>query len=326
MDENKLKRTIGVDIGLEWTNYALVDIRGTILARDRFRTFDYPDLEPFVSNLCERLITFMEANGGYEHVRSVGISAPSANFKTGMIEYAPNLPWKGEVPLAAMVRDQLGLACAIGNDVYVMALCEKVYGSARGLKDFIVVSIRKKGIGSCFYSHGVPHTGAEGFAGEFGHICVVDGGRRCGCGKEGCLEIYASEDGCLETARELLASHSDSSVLRDCEELTLQVLTSAAEQGDAVALEAFRRTGEILGRALANYATIVDPESIILTESMSHVGDVLMNPLREAFERHVFHNIKNKVKIETSVLSDMERDVLGASALAWDVKEYSLFT
>ena len=132
MSEDFLKRTIGVDVGLDWTNYALVDIRGTILARDRFKTFECPEMELFVSTLCEHLITFMENNGGYELVRSVGISAPNANFKTGAIEYAPNLPWKGEVPLAAMVRDRLGLACAIGNDAHTMALCEKVYGSARG--------------------------------------------------------------------------------------------------------------------------------------------------------------------------------------------------
>jgi len=325
MSEDFLKRTIGVDVGLDWTNYALVDIRGTILARDRFKTFECPEMELFVSTLCEHLITFMENNGGYELVRSVGISAPNANFKTGAIEYAPNLPWKGEVPLAAMVRDRLGLACAIGNDAHTMALCEKVYGSARGLKDFIVVSIGKKGIGSCFYSQGVPHIGAEGFAGEFGHTCVVENGRECGCGKKGCLETYGSEYGCLMTAKELLEQSDEPSALRGST-LTLDVLKTCAEQGDPIAKEAFCKTAEVLGIALANYATVVDPEAIILTESMSHVGDVLMEPLKEAFERYVFHNIKNKVRIEVSVLSDEERDVLGASALAWDVKEYSLFT
>ena len=192
-------RVVGVDIREVKTTYALVDIRGEIIAMDYFMTMDYPDVSEFVTALSEKIITLVEENGGYEKVRSVGLSAPSGNFRTGCIENAANMPWKGVIPLAAMLRDRLGLAVALANDAHVTALGEKAFGSAHGLKDFVVVSISHGGLGSCIFMDGNPHLGVNGFAGEVGHSCVVVDGRECGCGRKGCLETYCSDKGLLKT-------------------------------------------------------------------------------------------------------------------------------
>lgn len=195
MGEDNIKtRVVGVDISNERTTYAIVDIRGNIIAEDSFDTSEYPDINNFVSFLSEKIVEIVEANVGYETIRSVGISCPSASFITGSIVNAPNLPWKGIVPLAAMMRDRLGLAVALANDAHVSALGEHTFGSAHGMKDFIVINIGV-GLGSCFFSAGHEHQGFEGFAGEVGHTCVIEGGRLCGCGKKGCLEAYVGAKG-----------------------------------------------------------------------------------------------------------------------------------
>ena len=173
---------MGIDIRLDRTTYAIVDIKGDIVAQDQFDTMDFPDVNDFVSALSEKVMMLVEENGGYESIRSVGISAPSANSLTGCIENAANLPWKGVVPLSAMLRDRLGLAVAVANDAHITALSEKTYGSAHGMRDFVVVSMSHGGLGSCFYSNGQPHLGYNGFAGEVGHTCVEINGRECGCG------------------------------------------------------------------------------------------------------------------------------------------------
>ena len=324
---DKIKtRVVGVDIRLERTTYALVDIRGYIIAQDHFVTTDYPDLNGYIAALSEKIIVLVEENGGYETVRSIGVSAPSASSVTGCIENAANLPWKGVIPLASMLRDRLGLAVAVANDAHITALSEKSYGSAHGMKDFIVVSISHGGLGSCFYSNGQPHLGFDGFAGEVGHTCVQVGGRECGCGKRGCLETYCSKPGLIRTAQELLAESDEPSLLRDLKEMNVMNMAECCDKGDKLAIEAFRRTGDMLGLGLANYASILNPEAIILTGDMTEGGKWLLKPMRASFEEHVFHNIKNKTRILVSILKEGERDVLGASALAWDVKEYSLFT
>lgn len=317
-------RVVGVDIREVRTTYALVDIRGEIIAMDYFNTMDYPDVSDYVSTLCEKIIMLVEENGGYEKVRSVGISAPSGNFYTGSIEHAANMPWKGAVPLATMLRDRLGLAVALANDAHVTALGEKAYGSAHGMKDFIVVSISHGGLGSCIFMDGKPHLGVSGFAGEVGHTCVEPEGRECGCGSRGCLETYCSDKGLAKTVEELLAD-GGSSALRGLKNVSVQTVTYYCDQGDQVAIEAMRRLGFMLGLGLANYASVLNPEAIILTGDMMQAGKWLLKPMRKSFEEHVFHNIKNKTRILVSILKEGERDVLGASALAWDVKEYSLF-
>ena len=179
-------RVVGVDIEVNRTTCAVVDVRGNIIAQESFNTKDYSFIGDFVSCLTELIMRLSEANGGYENIRSVGISIPSGNFRTGCIENAPNLPWKGVIPLAAMLRDQLGLAVALGNNAHVMALGEQAFGAAHGMRDFVVISVGN-GLGSCIFSNGTVHLGADGFAGEFGHTCVKPGGRQWGWGKLGCL-------------------------------------------------------------------------------------------------------------------------------------------
>ena len=322
--ENIKSEVVGVDISIETTTYAIVDVRGNILAEDSFPTIDYPDVNKFVAELSEKIIELVEANGGYERIRSIGMSSPSASSVSGCIENAANLPWKGIVPMAAMLRDRLGLAVALSNDAHVSALGEYTFGSAHGMKNFIIISLGV-GLGSCFFTEGADHVGHLGFAGEFGHTCVVDGGRTCGCGHEGCLEAYAGAAGITRTARELMAETDGPSLMRDLQKLSPRTIFECCEQGDKMAIEVFRRTGYVLGLGLANYASIIDPEAIILTGGISHAGKWLLDPVQESFESHVFGNMKGKVKIFLSKLNDRERDVLGASALAWSVPEYSLF-
>ena len=326
INTNEFKsKVIGVDIGVDYTTYALVNIRGVIIAENKIPTQDYPDVNIFVSVLSESIINLVEENGGYESVRSVGISAPSGNFLTGCIENAGNMPWKGVVPLAAMLRDRLGMAVALGNDAHVTAIGERVYGSAHGMKDFIVVSLGHGGVGSCFFSNGAPHLGVGGSAGELGHICVIDNGRQCGCGRKGCLEEYASRRGIIKTAQEVMEASSEPSLMRSLTELTPLTIGSCYDEGDALAIEVYRRTGEILGIGLSLYASLVNPEAIILTGELTQTWKWLEEPTQQSFNEHVFHNIRDKVDIIVSYIKDSERDVLGASALAWEVEEYSLF-
>jgi glucokinase len=323
---DKIKtRVVGVDIREVRTTYAVVDIRGEIIAMDYFMTMDYPDISDYVSALSEKIIMLVEENGGYEMIRSIGMSAPSGNFMTGCIENAANMPWKGVVPLAAMLRDRLGLAVALANDAHVTALGEKAYGSAHGLKDFVVVSISHGGLGSCIFMDGKPHLGVNGFAGEVGHSCVEVGGRECGCGRRGCLETYCSDKGLVKTVEELLQAEELPSALKGLKNISVESVAYYCDQGDQVAIEAMRRLGFMLGLGLANYASILNPEAIILTGDMMQAGKWLLKPMRKSFDEHVFHNIQGETRLLVSILKEGERDVLGASALAWDVKEYSLF-
>jgi len=223
------------------------------------------------------------------------------------------------------LRDRMGLAVAVANDAHITALGEKAYGSAHGMRDFVVVSISHGGLGSCFYSNGMPHLGFDGFAGEVGHTCVEINGRLCGCGKRGCLETYCSKKGLVRTAEELMAESKEPTLLSSLPELDILPIARCCDKGDQLAIEAFRRVGEKLGLGLANYASILNPEAIILTGDMTQAGKWLLKPMRAAFDEHVFRNIRNKTRILVSILREGERDVLGASALAWDVKEYSLF-
>jgi glucokinase len=289
-----------------------------ILAKETFPTSDYLNVNEYVSVLSEKIIAFVEQHVGYESIRSVGVSVPSGNFITGSMENASNMPWKGHVPLAAMLRDRLGLSVALGNDAHVTAVAERAFGAAHGLSNFIVVTISHGGLGSCIFLDGHPHLGAEGFAGEFGHICIYEDGRQCSCGHRGCLEEYASARGLVRTVREIIEEGRDSS-LKDKGELTPQLVAVACEQGDEVAIEAFKRTGRILGGALATYASLVDPEAIILTGDMTAYSKWMMGDLKETFESNIFQNLKGKVNITISPLNNGERDVLGASALAWYV-------
>lgn len=318
-------RVVGVDIGIDVTTYAIVDIRGTIIAIDHFSTSDYPIVSEYVAVLSDKIVTLVEANGGYETVRSVGISAPSGNFLTGSIENAANLPWKGIIPLAALMRDSLGLAVAVGNDAHATAIGERVYGSAHGLQNFVVVSMGHGGVGSCFFSNGRAHLGDSGSAGEIGHICVEDHGRLCGCGRQGCLERYVSVGGLIQTAREILADSSEDSLMRQLSELTPEAIDQCCDEGDQLALKVYRQTGEMFGIGLSFYASVINPEAIILTGGLTNQWKWLEEPTQLSFNEHLFPNLRGKVELQVSILTDAERDVMGASALAWEVEEYSLF-
>lgn len=325
MNTAKIKdRVIGVDVSLEQTTIAIVDLRGYILARDSFMTEQYSDINLFIDKMCEQIVTLAENNGGFNTIRSVGMSVPSGNFKTGCIENSPNMPWKGVIPLAAMLRDRLGIAVALGNDSHIIALGEQVYGSAHGMKNFAVVTIGH-GLGNAFFADNKIHLGASGFAGELGHTCIVDGGRQCECGLRGCLETYVAEKGILKTARELMAESDEPSLMRDAERLTPKYITKCCDQGDEMAIEVYRRTGYLLGLGLANFSAIVDPQAIILAGGISHAGKWLLDPAEESFNQHLFYNQRGRVSLLLSTVDDRERDVLGASALAWEVEEYSLF-
>ena len=325
MEEIIIKsRVVGVDISNERTTYAVVDIRGNILAEDSFATCDHTDINEFVKTLSEKIVLLVEANGGYESIRSIGVSAPSASSVSGCIENAANLPWKGVIPLAVMLREQIGLAVGLSNDAHISALGEQAFGSAHGMRNFIIVSLGV-GIGSCFFSDGIEHRGNLGYAGEFGHVCVADNGRVCGCGHKGCLEAYVGAKGIVMTAQELMQESDKPSLMRQLDKLSPRTIAECCDQGDELAIEVYRRTGYVLGLGLANYASVVDPQAIIFTGGVSHAGKWLIDPTYESFEAHVFGNLRGKVKLITSKLNDRERDVLGASALAWSVPEYSLF-
>ena len=317
-------RVVGVDIEVNRTTCAVVDVRGNIIAQESFNTKDYSFIGDFVSCLTEVIMRLSEANGGYETIRSVGISIPSGNFKTGCIENAPNLPWKGVIPLAAMLRDQLGLAVTLANNAHVMALGEQAFGAAHGMRDFILISLGS-GMGSCICCNGVIHLGSEGFAGEIGHSCVNPNGRECGCGKHGCLETYTAARGVVQTAMDLMAESSEPSKMRQVEQLTPIIIAELCEQGDVLAIETYRRVGYILGMGLANYASVLNPEAFVFAGHVSKAGRWLLAPACESFEQHVFHNVQGKVKLVLSTIDDEIRNVLGASVLAWEVKEYSLF-
>jgi len=206
----------------------------------------------------------------------------------------------------------------------VVALAEHAFGSAHGMNDFIVVTLGH-GVGSCFFSNGKAHLGIDGSGGEIGHTCILPEGRECGCGNRGCLEAYCSAKGILRTARELLEESDSPSLMRTVDKLTPEVIAGLCDQGDELAQETYRRTGYMLGWGLANYASILNPEAIIFTGGLVHAGKWLMEPTDRSFEDHVFHNIQQRVKLVPSLLDDRERDVLGASVLAWAVDEYSLF-
>ena len=318
------KRVIGVDISLEETTFGIVNTKGEILVKDSFPTENYPDANDYVMALCERILMMMESNGGYGSIRSVGVSCPSANFITGCMENSPNMPWKGIVPLGPMMRDRLGMAVAVANNAQVIALGEHAFGCARGMHNFIVVTLGT-GLGSCIFSNGLIHKGADGFAGEVGHTCLIRNGRTCGCGKKGCLETYTAARGIVMTAHEVMEESDAPSLMRSAESLSPKIISGFCNQGDELAIEVYRRTGYYLGLGLANYASLVNPEAIIFTGGIPKAGDWLMDPMKESFETHVYHNMKGNVKFLISELDEENHDVLGASVLAWEVKEYSLF-
>ncbi|MGN0036412.1 MAG: ROK family protein [Bacteroidaceae bacterium] len=313
---------VGIDIGGTNTVFGIVDARGNILSIGSVKTQAYTQIEDYVDAVCSNLLPLIESQGGVEKIKGIGIGAPNGNYYSGTIEFAPNLPWKGVIPLAALFEERLGIPTALTNDANAAAVGEMTYGAARGMKDFIVITLGT-GVGSGIVINGQLVYGHDGFAGELGHVIIRREGRLCGCGRKGCLETYCSATGVARTAREFLAARTEPSLLRDipAEDIVSKDVYDAAVKGDELAKEIFRFTGNILGEAIADFISFSSPEAIILFGGLTKSGDYIMKPVAESIEANVLNIYKGKTKLLISELKDSDAAVLGASALAWELKE-----
>ena len=312
---------IGLDMGGTNSVFGIVDQRGTIKSQTVISTRAYSDFKDYVKASVEALQPALDTVGGIENVRAIGIGAPNANYYTGTIENAANLVWRGSVPCAQMFEDALGIPCRITNDANAAAMGEMTYGVARGMKNFIMITLGT-GVGSGIVCDGKVVYGSDGFAGELGHFVIdhTENGRPCGCGRSGCLETYCSATGVARTAREILSKRTEDSPLRqlDPDKITSYDVFKAAEQGDPIALDIFDFTGKVLGTACADFVTFNSPEAIIFFGGLTKAGDYLMKPLREAFEKNTLNIFQGKAKLLISSLNGSEAAVLGASALGWE--------
>ena len=314
---------VGIDIGGTNTVFGIVDARGTIIASGSIKTGAHDQADDYVDAVCKNLLPLIIANGGVDKIKGIGIGAPNGNYYSGTIEFAPNLPWKGVIPLAAMFEERLGIPTALTNDANAAAIGEMTYGAARGMKDFIMITLGT-GVGSGIVINGQMVYGHDGFAGELGHVIMKrNNGRICGCGRTGCLETYASATGVARTAREFLeARANEPSTLRsmDVDSITSKDVYDAAVAGDKLAKDVFDFTGNILGEALADFITFSSPEAIVLFGGLAKSGDLLMRPLKESMDRNTMTVFKGKVKLLLSELKESDAAVLGASALGWEAK------
>ncbi|MBU3838684.1 MAG: ROK family protein [Candidatus Phocaeicola faecigallinarum] len=313
---------VGMDIGGTNTVFGVVDSRGNVLASDSIKTQEHEEIDEYVDAVCKKLIPLLQQFGGAEKFKGMGVGAPNGNYYNGTIEFAPNLPWKGVIPLSAMFEDKLGIPTALTNDANAAAIGEMTYGAARGLRDFIMITLGT-GVGSGIVVNGQLVYGHDGFAGELGHVIVEREGRICGCGRKGCLETYCSATGVARTAREFLVARSEPSLLREipAEEIVSKDVYDAAIKGDKLALDIFEYTGTILGRALADFVAFSSPEAIVLFGGLAKSGDLIMKPIQKAMEENVLKIYAGKTKLLLSQLKDADAAVLGASALGWEVKE-----
>lgn len=313
---------VGIDIGGTNTVFGIVDARGTIIDSGSIKTAKHDKVEDYVNELHDQLFLLLEKNDATDKVAGIGVGAPNGNYFNGTIEFAPNLPWKGVLPLAQMLTDRFGIPVALTNDANAAAIGEMTYGAARGLKDFIMITLGT-GVGSGIVVNGQLVYGHDGFAGELGHVIVKpSNGRLCGCGRTGCLEAYSSATGVARTAREFLETCKDNSLLRQIpvQDITSKDVYDAAIAGDKMAKEIFDYTGEILGEAFANFTAFSSPKAIILFGGLAKAGDLIMKPIRESMERNMLNIYKNKVKLLFSELKESDAAILGASALGWEVK------
>jgi glucokinase len=314
---------VGIDIGGTNTVFGIVDARGSILSSGSVKTQSYSSVGDYVDEVCKNLLPLIVAQGGVEKIKGIGIGAPNGNYYSGTIEFAPNLPWKGIIPLAALFEEKLGIPTALTNDANAAAVGEMTYGAARGMKDFIMITLGT-GVGSGIVINGQVVYGHDGFAGELGHVIMRRGetGRLCGCGRKGCLEAYCSATGVARTARELLAARTDESLLRNIpsENISSKDVYDAAVQGDKLAQEIFNFTGTLLGEALADFIAFSSPEAIILFGGLAKSGDYIMKPIQKAIDENILTIFKGKAKLLVSELKDSDAAVLGASALAWELK------
>jgi len=310
---------LGLDMGGTNSVLGVVDARGHVLGRTSIKTQAYRDINDYVNALYEEAEKIIEPLGGMEMVRGIGAGVPNGNFYTGYIQEAMNLPWQ-TVPFAKLVSERFGLPCRITNDANAAAMGEMTYGAAKGMKNFIMITLGT-GVGSGIVIDGNVVYGHDGFAGELGHTTAVRGenARPCNCGKMGCLEAYASATGVARTAKEILTSTTKETLLRqlDIDNITSKDVYDAAEQGDEVAKEIFDFTGTILGQQLADFIAFSAPEAIVLFGGLTKSGDWIKRPIEEAMNKNVLPLWKNKVKVLFSDLKEADAAVLGASALAW---------
>ena len=313
---------VGIDIGGTNTVFGIVDARGNVIASNSIKTGKHANIEDYIAELKVALNKLIEAHDAKDKIHGIGVGAPNSNYFTGTIEYATNLPWKGVVPLAKLLTEAFGVPVAVTNDANAAAIGEMTYGAPRGMKDFIMITLGT-GVGSGIVVNGQLVYGHDGFAGELGHVIVKpSNGRMCGCGRTGCLETYCSATGVARTAREFLEIRTDPSRLRDLpiEEITSKDVYDAAIAGDKLAREIFQYTGEIMGRAFANFVAFSSPEAIILFGGLARAGELLMKPIKESMDRNMLNMFKGKTKLLLSELKESDAAVLGASALGWEAR------
>ena len=313
---------LGIDIGGQTSKCGLVDARGTVLAQTVIRTDNNDNVEPFIAELAaalKKLIADCRAEG---KVRGIGVGAPNGNYYTGTIEFAPNLKWAGNkvIPFAKMLSEAMdGIPVSLTNDANAAAVGEMTYGAAKGMKNFIMITLGT-GVGSGIVINGEVVYGHDGFAGELGHTCAVrHNGRPCGCGKTGCLEAYASATGVARTAREWLEMSDEPSLLRDVENISSKDVYDAAKEGDALAKKIFDFTGRILGEKLADFIEFSAPEAIVLFGGLARSKEFLTEPILKAMNENVLPLWRGKVKLVYSELKESDAAILGASALAWEL-------
>lgn len=313
---------IGLDLGGTNSVFGIVDSRGEIKATTAIKTQGYGSVENYVDACVEALQVIIEQVGGIETIKAMGIGAPNGNYYNGTIEFAPNLEWAhdGVVPLAKLFSDRLGIPVALTNDANAAAIGEMIYGVARGMKNYIMITLGT-GVGSGIVVNGQMVYGSDGFAGELGHVIVRRDGRTCGCGRKGCLECYCSATGVARTARELLETTDQPSLLRDMDpsKITSLDVSIAAEKGDKLANEIYQFTGHMLGEACADFAAFSSPEAFIFFGGMTKAGDLIMNPIKEAYDENVLKIYKGKAKFLVSGLDGASAAVLGASAVGWEI-------
>lgn len=310
---------IGVDIGGTGTKFGIVDRVGNVLFSSEISTKKHKEVDTFIDELFDSLQPLIEKAGGIGRMKGIGVGAPNGNFYTGTIEYAPNLPWKGIIPLAKLIEDKFQLPVILTNDANAAAIGEMMYGAAQGMRDFIMITLGT-GVGSGFVANGQLIYGHDGFAGELGHTIVMPDGRlHEGTGKKGSLESYASATGVTLTALELLEKNDEPSLLRSVprDQMNSKAVFDAAIKGDKLAQDIFEFTGKILGLALANAVMISSPEAIILFGGLTKAGDLILKPTRESMEANLIQIFQNKVKILVSHLKESDAAILGASALVW---------
>ncbi|MDE7408557.1 MAG: ROK family protein, partial [Muribaculaceae bacterium] len=317
---------LGVDIGGTNTVFGIVDARGQVIASDSIKTKKHAEFDDYVAELHSAVERLLRLNDAEDKIQGIGIGAPNANYYTGEIVNPPNLPWGPVIPLAEKVSEAFGgIPVAVTNDANAAALGEMTYGAARGMKDFIMITLGT-GVGSGIVINGQMVYGHDGNAGELGHLVMKrNNGRMCGCGRTGCLEAYCSATGVARTAREFLEIRQEPSVLRniDIEDITSKDVYDAAMAGDKIAKEIFEYTGKILGEAFADMVAFSSPQAIILFGGLAKSGDLLLKPLKEAFEKNVMPIFRGKTQILISELKESDAAVLGASALGWEAKRRS---